>query len=196
MKKILAFLLLIPAISFANIETGMPAPDFTGTDSNGNSVKLSDYKGHMVVLEWTNHKCPFVEKYYSEGHMQALQEKYTAKDVKWLRVISSAKGKQGHVFSQEANALIERQKVKASATLLDESGAIGRLYGAKTTPHMFVIDKDGNIAYQGAIDSIHSTKTEDIAKATPYVSDALDALEEGKMVEPSTTAPYGCGVKY
>ena len=191
-----AFALLTFALPAQAAEVGKPAPDFTGTDTHGNTHKLSDYKGKLVVLEWTNPGCPFVKKHYESNNMQGLQEKYTAKDVVWLSVNSSADGKQGNMTPEEANKLIEEQGIKSTAYLLDPEGEIGKLYDAKTTPHMFVVDKDGVLAYAGAIDSDDSFKPEAIAGATNYVAAALDALAEGKLVEVSNTKSYGCSVKY
>jgi peroxiredoxin len=199
MKKLITLfiaLLALPAVALAGLEVGQPVPEVTGVDSNGNPFKLSTHKGGSVVLEWTNHQCPFVVKHYKNGDMQKLQETYTAKGVKWVRVISSAPGKQGHLTPVEANEIAAKQGVKATATLLDESGEIGKLFDAKTTPHMFVIDKEGVLAYQGAIDSIRSTDSGDIALATPHVANALDSLLAGTEVRLATTTPYGCSVKY
>jgi len=199
MKRLLIMvlaLLAVPMLAFAEAEVGKPAPDFSAVDTNGQPFKLADAKGSIVVLEWSNHECPFVHKYHVKGDMQGLQAKYTAKGVQWVRVLSSAPGKQGHVSDAQANAIIAKEGIKATHTLRDESGSIGHLYGAKSTPHMFVIDKEGVVAYAGAIDSIRSPRQEDIAAATPYVVNALDALLEGKPVEVSNTQPYGCGIKY
>ena len=175
---------------------GQPAPDFTGTDSNGKTHKLSDFKGKPVVLEWTNPGCPFVKKHYESGNMQALQEKYTGQDVIWLTVNSSADGQQGHQTGDDANKYMTEQKSKPTARLLDPNGEIGKLYGAKVTPHMFVIDKDGTLVYEGAIDDNDSNKPEDAKTAKNYVSAALDSLAAGGKVETAQTKPYGCGVKY
>lgn len=180
----------------AAVETGAMAPDFTLTDTNGTEHSLSDFKGKYVVLEWTNHGCPFVKKHYKEGHMQALQEMLTAKGVVWLKINSSAPGKQGYVTAEEGNKLISDKKVKATALLLDTDGNVGRAYDARVTPHMYVIAPDGKLIYQGAIDSIQSTKADDIEKADNYVKAAYMAHKKGKKVENHTTKPYGCGVKY
>lgn len=183
-------------LAHAAPEVGQPAPDFTGTDSQGNTHKLSDFKGKNVVLEWTNPGCPFVQKHYESKNMQGLQEKYTGQDVVWLTVNSSAEGKQGNMTPQEANQLVEKTGIKSTAYILDPSGQIGKLYDAKTTPHMFVIDKEGTLVYAGAIDSNDSFKPETIDGATNYVAAALDALAEGKAIEVATSKPYGCSVKY
>lgn len=201
MKKSVLFtaigaLALLPASLHAAPEIGQPAPEFTLTDTNGNEHSLSDFEGKIVVLEWTNHGCPFVVKHYKEGHMQALQEKYGEKDVVWLKVCSSAPGTQGHMSPEDANKKIEELNVKAAAYLLDEDGTVGKLYDAKVTPEMYVINKDGILVYKGAIDSVRSTDSADIEDATNYVVEALTAVKEGNEVETTETQAYGCTVKY
>ncbi|MBU0676544.1 MAG: thioredoxin family protein [Verrucomicrobia bacterium] len=177
--------------------TGGTAPGFTLTDTHGNTHSLSDFEGKFVVLEWINHGCPFVVKHYSSGNMQSLQKKYTSKDeVVWLSICSSAPGKQGHYSPDEWNALIEQKGASPTAVLIDESGEVGNLYGAKTTPHIFIIDPQGKLIYQGAIDSIRSTDTDDIPKADNFVAQALDAALMGQPIVNHTTQPYGCSVKY
>ena len=176
-------------------QVGVPAPDFTVVDSKGNSHSLKDFAGKNVVLEWTNHECPFVVKHYS-GNMQALQADITAQDVVWLSVISSAPGKQGHVSGAKADELTASRSAKPTAVVFDESGVVGKAYAAKTTPHMYVIDKAGVLQYMGGIDSIPSAKVDDIAKATPYFANAAKAVLAGKTPDPAVTKPYGCSVKY
>lgn len=180
----------------ARVSVNQPAPDFTAVDSNGKEHRLSDFKGKTVVLEWTNHDCPYVRKHYDSGNMQALQKTATGKGIVWLSIISSAPGKQGHVSGAEANRLTSSRNAAPTAVLLDESGEIGRLYGAKTTPHMYIIDEGGELVYMGGIDSISSTDTNDIARATNYVDAALNALSSGQPIEDAVTRPYGCSVKY
>jgi len=180
----------------AAVETGSAAPDFTLKDTSGTEHSLSDFKGKYVVLEWTNHGCPFVVKYYKEGHMQALQKKMTDKGVVWLVMNSNAAGKQGHVTPDEGQKQIADKKIKATAMLLDGDGKVGRAYDARVTPHMYLIDPEGKLIYQGAIDSIASTKVSDIDKAESYVMSAYKAHTNGKPVASPTTKPYGCGVKY
>ncbi len=194
----LAALTLVGAMPSANaaVTVGKPAPEFTGTDSNGKSHKLSDFKGKVVILEWTNPECPFVKKHYDSKNMQGLQEKYTGEGVIWLSINSGAEGEQGNLKDEAANKYIKDHGAKQTAYLLDPSGTIGKAYDAKTTPHMFVIGKDGNIAYEGAIDDNDSAKPEDAATAKNYVSAALDSLLAGKPVEKTQTKPYGCSVKY
>ncbi len=193
---VLAMVIALPAFA-SSPEIGKMAPEFTAVDSNGNTHNLSDFKGKKVVLEWSNHECPFVVKHYSVGNMQKVQEAATASDdVVWLTILSSAESKQGYVSGEEANKVAEEQGSKATARLLDPSGEIGKLYDAKTTPHMFVIDEAGMLVYAGAIDSDKSFKPESIDGATNYVMAALGSLEKGEPVEVANTKPYGCGVKY
>jgi peroxiredoxin len=177
-------------------EPGEVAPDFTLTDSNGTSHKLSDFRGKLVVLEWLNHECPFVKKHYSGGDMQKLQKEYTAKGVVWLSIISSAPGKQGHRTGPQADVDTQDKNASPTAVLLDPAGEVGQKYGAKTTPEMFVLDKEGKMIYAGAIDSIKSTDSADIAKAENHVRQALDAALADKPVPTPKTTPYGCSVKY
>lgn len=187
---------LIALPSFAAVETGKPAPDFTATDSNGKTVKLSDFRGKTVVLEWTNDQCPFVKKHYKSGNMQALQKTAAASGAVWVSVISSAPGKQGHVDGTTANQLSKDRGATPAHVLLDASGAIGRLYDAKTTPHLYVINTKGTLVYQGGIDSVPSADPADIADATPYVKLALAEVAAGKPVTQASTRPYGCSIKY
>lgn len=178
-------------------EVGKPAPAFTGKNLAGEEVSLSDFKGKVVVLEWVNFDCPFVKKHYSgSGNMGKLQEKYTGQGVVWLTINSSAEGKQGYA---EPTAMAERAKKegnKATHFIADTCGTIGKAYGAKVTPHMFVICKEGNLVYNGAIDSIRSTNGADVEKAEPWLANAIDAVLAGEAVQNATNEPYGCGVKY
>ena len=182
--------------SFAAVEPGEEAPEFTLTDSKGTSHKLSDFRGKFVVLEWLNHDCPFVKKHYGSGNMQKLQKDYTAKGVVWLSIISSAPGKQGHRTGPQADADTQDTHAAPSAVLLDLAGEVGQKYEAKTTPHMFVIDQEGKVLYAGAIDSINSTNPADITKAENHVRQALDAALAGKPVPTPQAKPYGCSIKY
>jgi peroxiredoxin len=195
-----ALLLCLPlalaAASAARAKVGDPAPSFSLVDTNGKSHTLGDFKGKVVVLEWLNHDCPFVKKHYDSGNMPALQARYTAKGVVWLSINSSAPGKQGNYAPDKANELSREKKSGATYVLLDPDGTVGRLYGAKTTPHMYVIDASGVLRYDGAIDSVSSTDQDDIPGATNYVAAAIDAVMAGKAVDPSVTQAYGCGVKY
>lgn len=178
------------------IEVGKPAPLFESKDTNGADVKLADLKGKIVVLEWTNNECPYVKKQYDSGNMQAVQKKATDEGVVWISIVSSAEGKEGYVTPEEANTIVKERGAVPTHKILDPSGAIGHLYGAKTTPHMFVINKDGVLAYAGAIDSDPSFKPESIKTAKNYVLAAIDDLNAGRAVETPSTNPYGCGVKY
>jgi AhpC/TSA family len=179
-----------------DIAPGKPAPDFKARDSQGREVSLSSLKGKVVVLEWTNNGCPYVNKHYGSGNMQALQTTAAAKDVVWLSVISSAPGEQGHVSGAEADKIAAAAKAKPTATLLDPDGKLGRLFDAKTTPHMYVIDKSGTLAYMGAIDDKPTANQADIKGARNYLTEALDAVAAGKPVVTASTRPYGCSVKY
>lgn len=179
------------------VEVGKAAPDFTLKGQNGKEHKLSDFKGKLVVLEWFNKDCPFVKKFYDGGDMQKLQKEIVGKDIVWLSICSSAAGKQGHLESPEvAKSVYDEKKMGSTALLLDNDGKVGKVYNAKTTPHMYVIDKEGKLAYMGAIDSIKSTESADIEKAENYVRAAIDALNANKEVQTKETKPYGCGVKY
>jgi peroxiredoxin len=175
---------------------GQRAPEFSLTDSNGAKHDLSSLKGKFVVLEWVNFDCPFVKKHYGSGNMQKLQKAYTGKGVVWLAVNTSAPGKEGHFPPAEINVKLKASGASPSAYLLDAEGAVGRAYGAKTTPHMYVIDPKGTLVYAGAIDDKPSTDQSDIAGARNYVAAALDEAMAGKPVTTASSQPYGCGVKY
>jgi len=177
-------------------QIGAPAPAFTGTDTKGNTVSLSDFRGKTVVLEWTNHGCPYVQKHYETGNMQALQRDATNDGVVWLSIISSAPGKQGHVSPQRADALTKMRSADPSAVLLDPEGRIGRAYEARTTPHMYIINPEGTLVYMGAIDDRPTTRHADVDGAWNYVRAALAALANGKSIERQITRAYGCSVKY
>jgi len=180
------------------VQTGSPAPDFTLTDLDGKPHQLSDYKGKIVVLEWNNPDCPFVKKHYdNSGNLPKLQKAATADGVVWLTINSGAAGKQGGDYSStQLKAYLEKNHAAPTAYLPDHDGKIGHLYGAKTTPHLFVITAAGILAYDGAIDSVRSADTADIAKATNYLTVALTAVKAGKPVEKANTEPSGCSVKY
>ncbi len=184
------------AVCAQAVQVGTPAPDFTATDTHGQVHSLSEYKGKFVVLEWHNRECPFTRKHYESGNMQKLQREWTSRGVIWFTVISSAPGQQGYVTADEENAYVERMKAAPTAVLLDPTGKLGHLYGAKTTPHMFVINLDGILIYDGAIDNKPTTDLDDIPGARNYVSEALEEAMAGKSVSVPTTRPYGCSVKY
>ena len=189
-------LLLFPALLVAGEQAVEQAPAFELVDVEGNKHALSQYDGKLVVLEWFNYGCPFVQKHYKSDNMQNLQEKYTEKGVVWLTIASSAPGKQGYLTPEKAAELDILDNAEPTAILLDHDGSVGKQYGAKTTPHMFIINKEGKVVYNGAIDSIRSTETEDVPKAKNYVSQALNELLAGKDVSVNSTKPYGCSVKY
>jgi hypothetical protein len=178
------------------LQIGQPAPDFTAQDSKGTQVQLSQYHGKTVVLEWTNADCPFTRKHYDSGNMQGVQSLAQRDGVIWLSIVSSAPGKQGYVNGAAADLLTQSRKAAPTAVLLDPSGTVGRLYGAKTTPHMFIIDKNGALQYMGGMDSLATTDAGDIAKAEPYLKEAMVAVEQGKAPPHSLTKPYGCSIKY
>jgi peroxiredoxin len=175
---------------------GTTAPDFSLTDSKGKTQSVSQYKGKYVVLEWFNPECPFVKKHYGSGNMQKLQEEFTAKGVVWLSIDSSAPGLEGNLTAEQANAKMTEWKTKQTALVLDPDGKAGRSYGAKNTPHMFVINPEGKIVYEGAIDSKASPNPADIPNSTNYVKVALEESLAGKTVTNANTKPYGCSVKY
>lgn len=191
------FLVLFGVTTFAQTaRLNEQAPDFNLKDSNGKEHSLSDFNGKVVVLEWINFDCPFVQKHYNSKNMQSLQLKYSKNDVVWLSVCSSTEGKQGNFSNDEINKRIKNHNAKMSAYLIDSDGKVGKMYGAKTTPHMYIIDKDGKLVYAGGIDDKASTDTDDIEDAKNYVSTALDELLAGKNVIIQSSKPYGCSVKY
>lgn len=198
MKTVLTFfaaLAVLSASAFA-AKVGEHAPGFTLTDTNGHAHSLSDFEGKIVVLEWTNYGCPFVKKHYNSGNMQRLQTELTGQDVVWLSICSSKPGGQGNMSPADWNAEAKKKGVESTAILIDEDGKVGRQYGAMTTPHMFVIDVSGKLAYNGAIDSIASTSGSDVEKAENYVAQAVAALKAGDSLQTPLTKPYGCSVKY
>ncbi len=194
----MAAMLTIGAASAAaaDIEVGKPAPNFSAQDASGKTRSLSEFKGKFVVLEWFNPDCPFSKKQYADGAIQQLQKQYTDKGVVWLTIDSAAPGKQGHLTGEQAQAVIAERKASPTAVLLDPDGAVGKLYGAKTTPHMFVIDPKGAVIYHGAIDDKPSLDAAEAKTAHNYVQAALDEAMAGKPVTVKPTQPYGCSVKY
>jgi peroxiredoxin len=183
-------------LSLAETEVGKPAPNFSLPDTNGKSRSLADFKGKYVVLEWYQPDCPFVRKHYRSGNMQTLQKAYTAKGVAWLSIDSSAPGAEGNYPAEKLNEIAAQDGASRTALLLDPAGDVGRLYGAKTTPDMYVIDPKGILVYKGAIDNKRSTDLADVQTANNYVKGALDAVMTGKTVPTTATPPYGCSVKY
>lgn len=180
----------------AAAEIGKAAPDFQLTDITGKTHKLSDYKGKIVVLEWTNSGCPVVGRHYASGNMQSTQKAATADGAVWLQICSSHKGAQGDLGDSEATKWLKSSGAASTAYLRDQSGKVGRSYGATVTPHMFVINKEGLLVYKGAIDDQPNAREADTVKAHNYVKAAVAALKEGKPVARSATQAYGCGIKY
>jgi peroxiredoxin len=179
-----------------DVRVGGVAPDFRAMDSNGRTESLDQYRGKYVVLEWHNQGCPYTKKHYVSGNMQALQKEWTAKGVVWLTVISSAPGSQGYVTANEENSYLTKMHAAPTAVLLDSDGKVGRMYSARTTPQMVVIDPSGKVIYDGAIDDRPTPDVEDVKGARNYVSEALSAAMAGKAVPTPYTRPYGCSVKY
>lgn len=201
----IAFLILSAILTFsiadekagaAEAHVGKTAPEFTFTDIEGTTAKLSDFRGKYVVIEWFNHGCPFTEKHYKSDKMQGLQRKYTEEGVVWIAVNSTNDGHANYVDASMTRKEAEAYGTSATYIVLDPSGKIGKLYGAKTTPDIFIADPQGKIIYTGAADSINSTDTEDIGKAENYIDLALTEAMAGKPVATPETKPYGCGVKY
>ena len=198
-----AMVLLAAAAAFA-ARVGQLAPDFVATDSNGQSHRLADYRGKYVVLEWHNNGCPYTQKHYQSGNMESLQREWTARGVIWFTVISSAPGAQGYALmagvvvdtAAQENDYMREMHAAPTAALLDPDGQLGHLYDAKTTPHMFVINPEGMLIYDGAIDDRPTPDPSDIAGATNYVSQALSEAMAGRPVSVAATRPYGCSVKY
>jgi peroxiredoxin len=196
LSLVFGILALSAGAALAGVEVGQSAPDFTLTDSHGQTHQLSQYKGKWVVLEWYNPDCPFVRKHYGSGNMPALQKEFTAKGVVWLSIDSSAPGQEGNYPSDKLNEIASSQGAARTALLLDPDGKVGHEYGAKTTPDMYVINPDSKLVYEGAIDSKPTTSIADLKVATNYVKVALDDSMAGKSVAQTVTRPYGCTVKY
>jgi peroxiredoxin len=189
----LAFAIALPAFA---ARVGKPAPSFTGMDTHGTMHQLSEYRGKYVVLEWTNRGCPYTEAQYDSGSMQSLQKEWTARGVVWLTILSSAPGQQGYMTAADENAWITKIHAAPTAAILDPTGAIGHLYEARTTPHMFIIDPTGKLIYDGAIDDHPTTDPSEVHASKNYVSAALSEAMDGKSVAVNYTRPYGCSIKY
>jgi peroxiredoxin len=187
--------LMTPAHA-ATAAVGQAAPDFSAVDTAGKTHKLSDFKGKLVVLEWTNPGCPFVAKHYGGGNMQALQKEFTGKGVVWLSVNSTEEGSRDYLAPAKLAGWMLDKRGAPTATLMDESGKIGQLYGAKTTPHMYIVSPQGQLIYAGGIDSVPSARADDIKTATNYVRQGLNEALAGKPISMASTRPYGCSVKY
>lgn len=200
MLKLLTTTLMAAAFAGTAIaagpDVGRPAPDFAATDTYGKPVRLAGLKGKLVVLEWSNHQCPYVRKHYGAGNMQKTQEAARAMGVTWITIISSAPGAEGHVGAAEANKLTVERNAKPSHVLLDPQGQIGLLYAARVTPHMFIVGTDGKLLYKGGIDSIRSSRQSDIANAKNYVTAALGEIKSGKQIADADTVAYGCTIHY
>jgi peroxiredoxin len=188
--------LLSPIAAGAAPKVGAPAPAFTAGATTGRSVTLADLRGKIVVLEWTNHECPYVQKHYETGTMQELQKEATGQGVTWLTIISSSPGTQGYVTAAHADELTAKRTAGPTAVLLDPTGVVGQLYGATNTPHMYVIDKAGTLVYAGAIDNRPTTRRSDVQGAQNYVRAALQDVAAGQPVKTPITRAYGCTVKY
>lgn len=197
MKHLLFSSLLLLSISaFAEVKPKSDAPNFKLNDLAGKEHALNDFKGKWVVLEWFNKDCPYVKKHYGSNNMQTLQKTFTDKGVVWLTINSSAKGEQGYQEAADAEKTVKELKANQSFLLTDASGSVGRLYGAKTTPHMFVISPEQKVVYAGAIDDNSSSEPAVIPQSKNYVADALNAGMAGKAIAVATSRPYGCNVKY
>lgn len=197
--RAISFVLILSAalaISAGAARVGERAPDFSAVDSNGKTQTLSQYAGKYVVLEWTNRGCPYTMKHYESGNMQKLQREWTSKGVIWLTVLSSAPREQGYMNAADENSYLRQANAAPTAALLDPDGKLGHLYNAKTTPNMYVINPQGTLIYEGAIDNRPTTDLEDVKNATNYVSAALEEATSGKPVAVTVTRPYGCSVKY
>ena len=185
-----------PAWAAPSAKVGTAAPAFTIDATTGKHVSLADYRGQLVVLEWTNHDCPYVRKHYDSGNMQTLQKEATGQGVVWLTLISSSPGTQGFVTPGQADELTTTRKASPTAVLLDPTGTVGKMYGATNTPHMYVVDKAGLLVYAGAIDDRPTTRRSDVQGAQNYVREALQAVSTGQPVKTPVTRAYGCTVKY
>jgi len=195
-RILMAVVVALTLVSARAAQVGSTAPSFHGTDSNGKTQSLDQYRGKYVVLEWHNHDCPYTVKHYESGNMQSLQKQWTAKGVVWFTVISSAPGTQGYMNPAQENAYLSKSGARPTAVILDSTGAIGHLYDARTTPNMFVIDPSGKLIYAGAIDDHATTEVSDIGVSKNYVSAALTEAMNGQTVQTAYTRPYGCSVKY
>jgi len=189
-------ILASPAWAAGVAKVGENAPAFTTAATNGRSVSLADQRGKIVVLEWTNHDCPYVRKHYDSSNMQTLQKEITAQGVVWLTLISSSPGTQGYVSPKEADELTASRKANPTAVLLDPTGAVGKAYGATNTPHMYIVDKAGLLVYAGAIDDRPTTRRADVQGAHNYIRAALEDMAAGRTVQTPVTRAYGCTVKY
>ena len=199
MKIKILSLLLLSLLATTSVKNGDTAPSFTLLNQDNKTVSLDEFKGKKIILEWTNHDCPFVKRHYDTTNMQTIQKDMTDNEIVWLSIISSAEGKQGHVSKEQAKELTLKRNAHPTHVLLDTKGDVGRMFSAKTTPHMFVIDEIGKVRYQGAIDNLGNTGalfSTDLSKAKNYVRNAVTQLVSGEEVKDKKTRPYGCSVKY
>ena len=200
--KLLSLAAAVAAFGFVSlsakpVQIGSPAPDFSLTDNEGKTYRLSDFKGKTVVLEWTNPECPIVQKHYDKsGNIPKLQQKATAEGVVWLSINSGSEGRQGDLNQGKVRDWLKKNQAAPTAYLRDTTREVGKLYDARVTPHMYIIDSQGTLVYNGAIDSISSGNVNDIAKAENYVASALDAVKQGRSPAKATSKPYGCSIKY
>ena len=199
MKNKILSLLLLSLLATTSVKNGDTAPSFTLLNQDNKTVSLDEFKGKKIILEWTNHDCPFVKRHYDTTNMQTIQKDMTDNEIVWLSIISSAEGKQGHVSKEQAKELTLKRNAHPTHVLLDTKGSVGRMFSAKTTPHMFVIDELGKVRYQGAIDNLGNTGalfSTDLSKAKNYVKNAVNQLMSGEEVKDKKTRPYGCSIKY
>tara|TARA_Y100000996_G_scaffold23757_1_gene17140 strand:- start:12574 stop:13173 length:600 start_codon:yes stop_codon:yes gene_type:complete len=199
MKIKILSLLLLSLLATTSVKNGDTAPSFTLLNQDNKTVSLDEFKGKKIILEWTNHDCPFVKRHYDTTNMQTIQKDMTDNEIVWLSIISSAEGKQGHVSKEQAKELTLKRNAHPTHVLLDTKGNVGRMFSAKTTPHMFVIDELGKVRYQGAIDNLGNTGalfSTDLSKAKNYVKNAVNQLMSGEEVKDKKTRPYGCSIKY
>lgn len=199
MKIKILSLLLLSLLATTSVNNGDTAPSFTLLNQDNKTVSLDEFKGKKIILEWTNHDCPFVKRHYDTTNMQTIQKDMTDNEIVWLSIISSAEGKQGHVSKEQAKELTLKRNAHPTHVLLDTKGNVGRMFSAKTTPHMFVIDELGKVRYQGAIDNLGNTGalfSTDLSKAKNYVKNAVNQLMSGEEVKDKKTRPYGCSIKY
>ena len=199
MKFRILSLMMLSLIGSTSVKNGEDAPLFNLLNQDDQTVSLEEFKGKKVVLEWTNHDCPFVKRHYDTGNMQNLQKEMSDQDVIWLSIVSSAEGKQGHITKNQAKELTNKRSAYPAHVLLDVEGSVGRMFNAKTTPHMFVIDESGKVRYQGAIDNLGNTGalfSTDLSKAKNYVRNAVIQMLSGEEIKEAKTRPYGCSVKY
>lgn len=199
MKIKILSLLLLSLLATTSVKNGDTAPSFTLLNQDNKTVSLDEFNGKKIILEWTNHDCPFVKRHYDTTNMQTIQKDMTDNEIVWLSIISSAEGKQGHVSKEQAKELTLKRNAHPTHVLLDTKGNVGRMFSAKTTPHMFVIDELGKVRYQGAIDNLGNTGalfSTDLSKAKNYVKNAVNQLMSGEEVKDKKTRPYGCSIKY